>query len=254
MTDLKDLLLDAVPPLHAPPDRLAAIRGRARARRRINTMGTALAVLASVVALGTTMAVLTPADPGPFGAAPASSGPGSPPWPSPVRESEPPKDFPMPGPGVCPPNVRFRHMPTVDAYPGGTLPLISGVTLCRYSQSTYALDEGENSLTSGPASGDVTTFRNAFTKATLPYPAASSEGTTVVSGSPTSVPSVSASSDCSPGPQSPPPWTIDVMFVHSPDRSTRALILHRYKCNPARTDPMAAAWTAVDAVLGKPYL
>jgi hypothetical protein len=254
MNDIKETLLNAVPPLSAPPDRLAAIRNRARARRRMNMTGTALAALASVVALGTTMAVLTPADPESFGVAPAGSGTEPRPSMSPgERESGPPKDFPMPAPGNCPQSVKLGHMPTVDAYSGGTLPPISGVTLCRYSQNSYALDEGENSLTSGPGSGDVNTFRNALVKATLPDPASSGGGPPWASGSASGLPSASASSPCPPGPVAPPPWTIDVLFVHSPDGTTRAVILHRYTCDPPLTDPMAAVWTAVDAVLGRPY-
>jgi len=255
MTQFKDLLLDVVPPLQEPPDRLAAIRRRATARRRMSMTGTALAALASAVTLGTTMAVLTPAGPATqiaVGPAPSSSEPQSL-YQGPYR-SEPPKDFPMPGPGICPASVQFLHMPTVDAYPGGTLPEISGVTLCRYTHSDYDLGAGEIALRSGPGTGDVNTFRDAFTRATLPYPLVSSSGgPPPASGSPSGTPSVSASSSCSPGPKTPPPWTIDVMFVHSPGGITRAVYLHRYKCDPPLTDPMAAVWIAVDAKLGRPY-
>ncbi|GAA0943029.1 hypothetical protein [Virgisporangium aurantiacum] len=259
MNDIKQTLLDVVPPLPAPPDRLAAIRGRAAARRRMTVTGTALAALASVVTIGTTIAVLTPADPGPFGAGPASSGTGpvsnrpGPPVPPPPH-SDPPKDFPMPGPGTCPPAVAFRRLPLVEAFVGGRLPEISAVTLCRYSQTTFDLSEGGNALIAGPDVADVTTFRNALVTTTQPYPPwASSDGPPWASGSAPSVPTASPSGSCSPGPVAPPPWQIDVVFVHSPDGTARALILHRHKCVPAVADPITAVLAAIDAKLGTPY-
>lgn len=247
MSEIKEQLLDAVPPLPAPPDRLAAIRGRVTARRRMHRTGTAVAALASVVALGTTMAVLTPAGSGTPVGGPDSSGTPSP-WasrsgvPAPYRSGEP-KDFPMPAAGVCPPSVDFMRMPMVEAYPGGVLPQIAGVTLCRYTQSAFDLSKGENSLTSGPKTGDVNTFLNAFVVATTP----------IASSPPPSVAVSSSASEplsCQP---SSPPFTVDVVFVHSSDGTTRAELQHRYLCVPGQTDSFSPLRAAIDAELGPPY-
>lgn len=251
MNDIKEILLDAVPPLPAPPDRLAAIRGRAVARRRMHVTGTALAALASVVTLGTTMAVLTPPGPaervgGGPASTPASGPPLAPPMPSGPAPSASglPKDFPMPGPGVCPPSVDFMRMPPADVWPGGALPEISGVTLCRYAQSDFDLSKGSNSLTSGPRAGDLNTFRPALTAATAPIASTSGDPSVGSSGATSTPP-------CTPGPGTPP-FTIDVLFIHSPGGTT-ADVRHRFECEPAPHDPWSALRSAVDAELGRPY-
>jgi hypothetical protein len=260
MNDIKDILLDAVPSLPAPPDRLTAIRGRAVARRRARVTGTALAALASIAALGTTMAVLTPAGPGtPVGGPAPSSSNATYHWTSPYPlPSQPPKDFPMPGPGACPPTVDFMRMPGLDLYPGSTLPTVSAVTLCRYSQNDPDVTKGQNSLRAGPVAGNVTTFRNIFTRAVAPRSSApvtpfnpSASGVPDGSG----VPSAS-SSECPAG-AGLPPFAVDVVFVHAPDGSSRALVQFRYQCHDYgpddANDPYQGMRAAVDAEFGTPY-
>jgi hypothetical protein len=158
--------------------------------------------------------------------------------------SEPPKDFPMPGPGACPPSVEFMRMPLVEAWPGGTLPQISGVTLCRYTQSTYDLSQGENSLKSGPGVGDVNTLRDVLIAAMRPL-ASTSGGLPSPSMSGGSSLSVCASSR---------PYTLDVVFVHSPNGTTKAVAVLRSECDAAHSDdPYGPLRTAFDTAFGAPY-
>jgi hypothetical protein len=232
VNDIKDLLLDAVPPLPSPPDRLAAVRRRALARRRLRRVGAIVGGFVAVLALTGTMTVLAPAD--------RPAGPiGGDPIPLPVHSSysEPPRDFPMPGPGICPPTVQFMRLAPLDLDPGTTLPPISAITLCRYHQSSFDLSEGENSLRTGPVAGDVATFRDAFVN--LLIPRASNWNP-------------DGCREPSPG---LPPFTVDVIFVHSPDGTTRAAPpMARYTCQNAwPQDPMIPLRAAVDAPLGPPY-
>jgi hypothetical protein len=244
--DMGKILLDAVPPLPAPPDRMAEVRRRAATRRRLRRAGTVVAAIAAVAVLGSVLTVLSPAQPASnIGGEPTQSPPQSrsvtvSPGPAIVGPphtpySEPPKDFPMPGPGVCPPTVQFMRMPMLDLAPGRSMPPFSAVTLCRYTQSSFDLSQGENSLRTAPVAGNVTAFRDAFNNLTMPRESNwNSEGCR----------------EPSPG---LPPFTVDVVFVHSPG-NTVAVILHRYECaNPWPQDPAIPLRTAVDAALGPPY-
>lgn len=238
MNDIKKLLLDAVPALPAPPDRLAAVRGRAAARRRLHVMGTAAAAVAAVLALGATMTVLSAAGPGDRTGGPATMG--SPTIsPSAPVAVEPPKDFPMPTPGACPPSVQLLRMPLLENYPGGTLPEFAAVTVCRYAQTTFDLSKGENTLVAGPAAGDIGRFRTAFAELAAPY-------------SSPAVPSAPYSSSSAPPCfDDGPPYPVDVVFVHSPGGGSAAAFLLRTECGGPQSRH-TSLFAAVDAVLGPP--
>lgn len=239
MNELKELLLDAVPPLTEPPDRLASVRGRAT-RRRLRHAGTAaVATVAAVTALGTVLTVLSPAPSADRVGGPAaqSSGPAYvSPWPPDTPVSEPPKDFPMPAAGACPPTVDFLRMPSLDLFPGRTAPPVASVTLCRYNQSTFDLSTGANSLRAGPVVGDVATFQQAFAVAVAPR-----------SSGPASP---WASGPACQNTREGPPFPVDVVFVHAPDGTATATTLHRTECDEP-TDPYHPLRAAIEAALGE---
>jgi hypothetical protein len=240
MNEIKELLVDAVPPLQAPPNRLADIQGRAATRRQLRRAGTAVATVAAVVALGVTMTVLTPA-------APAERFGGSPPYPSSAGSSGPPVepsagsssapvDTPPPAPGVCPPIVNLFRDPTLGEHIRGTLPPISVVTLCRYTSSGVAGDlDDKAALRAGPANGDLTKFLPALSLVLTPQ----------------EFHNPGPCLDPSPG---QPPYLVDVIYVHSPDGTTNMVPVPRKKCANLRPeDQSVALQTALDEVLGSPY-
>lgn len=164
---LRDLLLDAVPPLAAPPDRLARVAGIVRRRRRRRTagavLGAALAVAGVVLGVGllpgpsvrvvpSTGTVPAPSAPatGPTGTAPAPSAPATGPTggsaasgtggPGTGGRTGAATPAPLPGPVVDlarvpagdPGSDRRRVVPTTDRPdPGDGTGIFR--TVCRYS-------------------------------------------------------------------------------------------------------------------------
>ena len=257
--EIRGALLRLVPPLTAPPDRMAEVSrriARTRARRAV------FAALGAAVVAG--LVVSTPAllpagaarvRPGGVvnGAAPANVGP---PLPLNSRGSLPGSDGPpqdsspqagpsgMDGPdgvtaGHCPATLDLISQPATvvagDSDPVVALPL-RNVTLCRYRQANFNWSIGPATRISGPRDGTPAEFGNPVNRyLELRAPGASP---------PTS------------GCLYPSPWqniSVDVVFTVDARGVAREYRVGRITCANNPRDPARQLEAAVDRVLGVPY-
>jgi len=271
--DIGKILAGAVPPLAAPPDRMARVRRR---MVRTNTMRASASALAIAILLGGgVLGVQRLAGVGPPG-----GGPGG-----------------VAGSPVCP--AALDQMSQQPGRPSGhtaiSTPLRS-VTLCRYQVGEDHLNEPPMPhLIAGPVQGDPAKFVAGIrlfqddldkgarpvppVKSSTPEPAGSGGGSTT--GSPTGSPAASdspvplAASD-SPG-SSPVPrrlpvttttptnpaclfylptkMSVDVLYVVDRKGNTFRYLIERFGCAPpyAAMPSMVELVARIDQLLGSPY-
>jgi len=269
--EIRQRLLDAVPTLPEPQDRLAVLRGRATARRRRRAGSVVMAAVAGVALVGALLSIparggqpkdaaaypnartVTSAAPSngltvtsrPSGQVAASTfanptvsqayatvSPG----PDTTDPSGlPPRDAPLPLSGTCPKSVDPMRLPIHNPWDAATWPQqVTAVTLCRYEHSTFDTSEGRNTLTQGPVTGDLAVFAAALHKALPPVRPIDHMGCRIAN----------------PG----PPYTIDIVFVTASGDTGKAYLMLRTLCDPPWLEnPERTLHEAVDAVLGPPY-
>jgi hypothetical protein len=269
--EIRQRLLDVVPTLSEPPDRLAVLRGRATARRRRRVGSAVMAAVAGVALVGALLSIpapdgqlenaaahpsgrtVTPAAPSngrtvtsrPNGQVAASSFANptvsqayatvSPGPDMTYPDGLPPRDAPLPLSGTCPTSVDLMRLPIHNPWDATTWPQqVTAVTLCRYEHSTFDTSEGHNTLTQGPVTGDLAVFAAALDKALPPVRPIDHMGCRIAN----------------PG----PPYTVDIVFVTASGDTGKAYIMLRTLCDPPwLEDPERTLDEAVDAVLGPPY-
>jgi hypothetical protein len=269
--EMRQRLLDAVPTLPEPQNRLAVLRGRATARRRRRAGSVVMAAVAGVALVGAPLGIpasgghledaaahpngwtATPA--APSNAVTVTSRPSaqvaastfanptvsqayvtvSPEPDTTDPNGPPPRDAPLPLSGTCPTSVDPMRLPVHNPWDATTWPQqVTAVTLCRYQHSTFDTSEGHNTLTQGPVTGDLAVFAAALHKALPAVRPINHMGCRIAN----------------PG----PPYTIDIVFVTASSDTGKAYIMLRTLCDPPWLEnPERALDEAVDAVLGPPY-
>jgi len=258
--DVRSALLDAVPELTAPPDRLAEVRRRAaRQRTTRHTRAIVVGVLA-VVVIGGYMRLLAVGGPGAPGTGqsasatpstwpavsvqPSARAEPSSEWPSPFGsrtsggESVPAKAGPLVARDFCPAVLVLGRPPFgVDEVPYHTgAPQVTHVTLCRYRHPEFDSSVGHGSLVSGPRRADPTAVSSALMP--ILQPAASNNWN-------------------SEGCRYPAPQTdiiVDIVYVIDVHGRAATYPLSRVTCqNPWPDDPEIQLRQEVDRVLGPPY-
>jgi hypothetical protein len=181
--DIGKLLLDAVPPLAAPPDRMAQVRRRVVRANLLRTSASALAI-ATVVGGGGVLGVQTLAAVGPPG-----SGGGQPGIAASPGDCSPGSDRPIPQ------STWASKRPTIGS-------VFYSVTLCR-----YRYQGGRQYLVAGPVQADPYVILNLIRHFTPSGPALlppAMSTTPEPAGSPDR-PAGSAAGSVTPAPLSPPP-------------------------------------------------
>jgi hypothetical protein len=233
--EIRGALLRVVPPLTAPPDRMAEVSRRI-ARTRARRAGLVALGAAVVAALAVGTPALLPAgaarvQPGGAGAVPVNVGPS--PLPSGPEGSD------GVGPGRCPARLDLISQPRAvvagDTDRVVALPLRK-VTLCRYRQGAFDWSVGPATRIAGPRDGTPAEFGNLVNRyLELRAPRASPP---------------------SGGCLYPSPWTdisVDVVFTLDAREVAREYRVGRISCANNPPDPARQLEAATDRVLGAPY-
>jgi hypothetical protein len=268
--EIRGALLRVVPPLTAPPDRMAEVSRRI-ARRRARRAALAAAVVAGLVVgtpafLAAGAARVRQGDAGVVdGAAPGNAAP-PPPLTASGRAPDgggAPRDGSPPaapsgsgssdgvGTGRCPATLDLISQPPAwvagDTDPVVKLPL-TRVTVCRYRQHAFDWSVGPAARIAGPRDGTPEQFGNPVNQyleqrvfhGSSPPPGTPSPG----SSPPTS------------GCLYPSPWrdiSVDVVFTVDATGVAREYRVGRISCANNPPDPARQLEAAVDRVLGPPY-
>ncbi len=246
---LRALLIDAVPPLAAPPDRIQTLAKRVSRRRTRTAVLTVVTATLAVAGRAIATRTLLPArQPGHVAPAAGRSGPVS-----------------TVGVGRCPDRVDLMHQSAAriagDTDAAVPVPLGS-VTLCRYVHGAFDLSapDGIAELRAGPATGDPGEFGTLINQylAQLVYPSQAPSAGSAGSGSPAgSGASGSPAPNRASGCLMPSPTanvSVDIVFAVDPTGHAHEYLLPRVTCaNPDAAQPARQLDAAIDQLLGPPY-
>jgi hypothetical protein len=261
--EVRAVLLDAVPELTAPPDRMAEVSRRVARRRLLKLMAGVMAATVSLVAVAGVAQRLSRFPAGRSTATNVNAGPSGWPGPTPSAEpspsgrpwsSQPPSNRPSGGarpsrsPGgqpagglvgrdYCPPTLDLVGPLGVDVRPDeAASSRVAGVTVCRYHAPYFDLSVDLASRRAGPVAGDPVEFGAALEPIVNPPPSPwNPEGCRYPS----------------PGRG---PITVDIVYVVDVYAVPKAYPLARTTCaNPWPADPKRKLEEAVDRLLGPPY-
>jgi len=250
--DIRGALIRAVPPLTAPPDRIAQVRRRSRRRRRQRAT---LSLVAAVAATG--LAVATPAllsaahrvDGGTADSRPATQP--FPTGPAPTSGPAGPDGTDGVGIGRCPAVLDLMSQsPAVVAGQDEKLPALPlrAVTLCRYRHAAFDLSVGTATRLAGPVQAPPGEFGgpvDTYVEQSIWRPPSTAPGTPQPGTSP-------PSSGC----LMPSPWkniSVDIVYTVDARQVAREYLLMRITCaNPDAPQPGRQLETAIDRLLGAP--
>jgi hypothetical protein len=240
--EVREALLNAVPPLTTPTDRLGEISRRVR-RRRAWYSAASIAAVATVGGMvvavpgllfsgGENMAMSTGVGVSTSALVPQISR-------SP-RGALPERTFSFDG-GRCPSKLNLTSVAGGSNRPAGTslAKPLTRVIVCRYRHAAFDLSVGDADLIAGPRSGDPQTFQAAV-NLYLDLGAFRPSATVQPAG-------------CQ-GPSPSENYSVDIVATWDTDSTLATYMYHRMICQNA--DGMAALRglnTAVDALLGPPY-
>lgn len=252
--DIRGALIRAVPPLTAPPDRIAQVRRRAA---RTRGRRTALSLIAAAAATGlaiATPALLSAAGSGRADSRTAGDRPANQPFPTgaaPTSGPAGPDGTDGVGTGRCPIELDLMSQtPAVVAGQDQRLPALPlrAVTLCRYRHVAFDLSAGTASRRAGPVQAPPGEFGapvDTYVDQRIWRPPSTAPGTPSPGASPPSG-----------GCLMPSPWKdVSVDIVHTVDARgiARQYLLMRITCaNPDAPQPARQLEAAVDRLLGPP--